>query len=106
MVVLIFLSASCFAKSKEKVYPISCEKLWAAVKKTAGPPYYNVSQMNDANKTGLVVAGTALSGTRMLSIALTGEGDSCTLSIQGAFSGLAHNDKGDLLKRIEQNVSQ
>jgi hypothetical protein len=103
---LLALAVSpAFGKAKEQTYPASCDRVWAAVKKAANPPHYNYAQLDDAQKKGIISTGNTFSGKRYLDIALTGSGDTCTVSIGGNFSGLAHNDKGDLFKRIEEELA-
>ena len=47
-----------------------------------------------------------LTGKRTMDIALSGAGDTCMVAIGGVFSGLVHNDKGDLFKRIEAEFTE
>jgi hypothetical protein len=82
-----------FAKPKEKTFPASCGRVWAAVKRATVPPHYNFAQLDDAQK-------------RYLDITLSGTGDTCTVAIGGNYSGLVHNDKGDLFKRIEEALAE
>jgi hypothetical protein len=98
---LLLACGVCQGKPKEKTYPASCDRVWAAVKAASVPPEYNFSMLDDAQRKGIVTTGNALN-RRSLDITLTGSGDSCTVAIGGTFSGLAHNDKGDLFKRIEK----
>jgi hypothetical protein len=51
---------------------------------------------------GIVSTGNNLTGKRYLDITLTSAGAGCTVAIGGQFSGLAHNDKGDLFTRIDE----
>lgn len=101
VLLLIACARPTLAKPKEKIYPASCDRVWAAVKIATGPPHYNFAQLDDTQKKGIVSTGNAVSGKRYLDITLTGTGDTCTVAIGGNFSGLAHNDKGDLFKRID-----
>ena len=101
ILLLAVISLPIFAAPKTKVYPASCDRVWAAVKVAAVPPHYNFAMLDDAQKKGMISTESGLSGKRTLDITLTGTGESCTVAIGGIFSGLAHNDKGDLYKRIE-----
>ena len=92
------------AKPRTKAYPANCERVWSAVKRAAVPPSYDFSMMDDAKMKGILITGTSLTGRRTLDITLSGSGDSCTVAIGGQFSGLVHNDKGDLFKRIEKEL--
>lgn len=94
-----------FAKPKTKAYPASCDRVWAAVKRATAPPHYNFAMMDDVQKKGIVSTGGALTGKRNLDITVSGTGDSCTVAVGGVFSGLVHNDKGDLFNRIEKELT-
>jgi hypothetical protein len=104
--VLFAVALPVFAAPKTKMYPASCDRVWAAVKLATAPPHYNFAMLDDAQKKGIVSTGGALTGKRNLDITLTGTGDSCMVAIGGVFSGLAHNDKGDLFKRIDEELIQ
>ena len=95
-----------FAKPKEQVFAASCDRVWSAVKIATAPPHYNFAQLDDAQKKGIVSTGNAVSGKRYLDITLTGSGETCTVALGGNFSGITHNDKGDLFKRIEEALAQ
>jgi hypothetical protein len=102
---LATMATTAFAKPKTQVYPASCDRVWAAVKRAAVPPHYNFAMLDEAQKKGMISTGDNLSGKRTLDITLAGTGDSCTVAVGGTFSGLVHNDKGDLFKRIEQQLT-
>ena len=102
---LTLIAIPVFAAPKSQAYPASCGRVWAAVKRVAVPPHYNFAMLDDAQKKGIVSTGNNLSGKRNLDITLSGTGDSCTAAIGGTFSGLAHNDKGDLYARIEKELT-
>ena len=101
-ILLIVCSYPTYGKPKEKIYSASCDRVWAAVKVATAPPHYNYAQLDKAQKKGIISTGNTLSGKRYLDITLTGSGDSCTVAVGGNFSGLAHDDKGDLFKRIDE----
>ena len=106
-VVLALLASPVIAKPKEKTYPANCDRVWAAVKLATAPPHYNLFQLDDTQKKGIVVSmGNTFLGRRYLDITLTGSGDTCKVAIGGNFSGLVHNDKGDLFKRIEEALTE
>jgi hypothetical protein len=104
--VLITFASPVFAKPKEQVFAASCDRVWSAVKIATAPPHYNFAQLDDAQKKGIVSTGNAVSGKRYLDITLTGSGETCTVALGGNFSGITHNDKGDLFKRIEEALAQ
>jgi len=106
VLVLTLTASPAFAKPKEKTYPANCDRVWAAVKRATAPPHYNFAQLDDAQKKGIVSMGNTFSGKRYLDITLTGSGDTCKVAIGGNFSGLVHNDKGDLFKRIDEAVTE
>ncbi len=105
-VILAFASMTpaALAKPKEKTYPASCDRVWLAVKRATAPPHYNFAQFNDAEKKGIVSTGMALTGKRYLDITVSGTGNACTVALGGSFSGLTHNDKGDLFERIKEQL--
>jgi hypothetical protein len=92
-----------FAKPKVKTYPQNCNQVWAAVKTATSSSHYNFAQLDDAQKKGMVSTGNNWSGKRYLDITLTSPTpDTCDVALGGVFSGLAHDDKGDLFGRIEE----
>jgi hypothetical protein len=95
-------ATSGIAKPKENIYPASCDRVWAAVKRATAPPHYNFAQLDDAQMKGMISTGNFATGKRVLDITLSGTGNSCTIAIGGIFSGLVHNDKGDLFDRIKR----
>lgn len=101
VVLLIVGVIPALAKPRTKTYSANCDRVWAAVKRATAPPHYNFAQLDDAQKKGLVSTGDFWTGKRFLDIALSGDGDTCKLAVGGNFSGLAHDDKGDLFLRIE-----
>lgn len=104
--VLMAFANPVFAKPKEQVFAASCDRVWSAVKIATAPPHYNFAQLDDAQKKGIISTGNAFSGKRYLDITLTGSGETCTVALGGNFSGITHNDKGDLFKRIEDALAQ
>ena len=108
LIAVVFVSAALplLAKPKEKVYPSSCDKVWAAVKTATSSSHYNYAQLDDAHRKGIVSTGNALTGKRYLDITLTGDQNTCTVALGVVFSGLVHDDKGDLFGRIGEALSQ
>jgi subtilisin family serine protease len=105
-IMILALGIPLLGAPKTKVYPASCDRVWAAVKVAATPPHYNFAMLDDGQKKGIVSTGSGMTGKRNLDLTLTGTGESCTVAIGGSFSGLAHDDKGDLFKRIEAGFAQ
>ena len=103
--ILLVTVSPALAKPATKTYPHSCEKIWQVVESTpTGPGHpYSSSMLDDKRlKAEFVTGHGAWTGKRTLYLTLSGTGDTCTVAIEGVFSGLAHNDKGDLFKRIEE----
>jgi hypothetical protein len=102
--ILLLAASPALAKPRTKTYPASCERVWQAVQSIAADTKeYSSSMLDDArHKAELVTGHGAWTGKRTLYLTLSGTGDTCEVAVEGIFSGLAHNDKGDLFKRIEQ----
>lgn len=102
-IILVFTGLTpALAKPKEKTYAASCDRVWLAVKHSTVPPHYNFAQLDDAQEKGIISTGNFATGKRLLDIRLSGNGNTCTVAIGGNFSGLVHNDKGDLFERIKE----
>jgi hypothetical protein len=99
---VLVVASPAFAKPRLKTYQVSCDHVWAAVKIASAPPHYNFAQLDDAQKKGMISTGNDFSGKRYLDITLTGSGETCTVAVGGQYSGIAHDDKGDLYKRIDE----
>ncbi len=106
LILMVAAATSTLAKSNKKAYPTSCDRVWYAVKRATAPPHYNFAQLDDTQKKGIVSTGNALSGKRYLDITVSGTGSACTVAIGGSYSGLVHNDKGDLFERIKEALSE
>ena len=105
---LLFAAVPAFAKPATKTYAHSCAQVWQAIESTpTGPGHpYSSSMLDDKrHKAEFVTGHGVLTSKRTLYVSLSGSGDSCTVAIEGVFSGLAHNDKGDLFKRIERALA-
>ena len=102
--VVMTMTVPALAAPKQKTFTANCDQVWVAVKRATAPPHYNFAMLDDAQKKGVVSTGNNLSGKRNLDLTLSGTGETCTVFLGGTFSGLAHNDKGDLFKRIESEL--
>ncbi|MBZ5697872.1 MAG: hypothetical protein LAN18_04935 [Acidobacteriia bacterium] len=103
--ILLLTASPAFAKPATKTFPASCERVWQVVESIpTGPGHpYSSSMLDDKRlKAEFVTGHGAWTGKRTLYLTLSGTGDTCEVAVEGIFSGLAHNDKGDLFKRIEQ----
>ena len=104
-VALLFLltaSLNILAKPKPvtKEYPTPCSVVWQAAK-SAFKEHYEVLSWNAEDQTGSLATGSGSTGVWMLTFSLSRSsgGSSCTVSVTG-HSGVIHNDKADLFKRI------
>jgi hypothetical protein len=101
----LFRGPRCASQARTITYPVSCERVWKAVEVVAAGKEYTSSMLDDKRyKAELVTGHGNWTGKRSLYITLTGSGDTCEVAIEGVFSGLAHNDKGDLFKRHEDSM--
>lgn len=99
---LVIAAVPAMAKPRVKIFSNNCDRVWAAVKVATGPPHYNFAQLDDAQKKGIVSTGNSLTDKRYLDITLTSPTPtSCSVAVGGEYSGLIHNDKGDLFSRIQ-----
>jgi len=109
VLVLALAASPAFAKPRTKTYRSSCERIWKVVESIpTGPGHpYSSSMLDDKRlKAQFVTGHGALTGKRTLYLTLSGTGDTCEVAVEGVFSGLAHNDKGDLFKRIEEALTE
>ncbi len=92
------------AKPRTKVYPgVTCDRMWKAVENVADDKKsYTSSMLDDKRmKAELVTGHGAWTGKRTIYITLSNAAEGCEVAVEGVFSGLAHNDKGDLFTRLE-----
>src|SRR5437879_7811799 len=107
--ILLVAASPALAKPATKTYPRSCAQVWQVVESTPTVPGhpYSSSMLDDKRfKAEFVTGHGAWTGKRTLYLTLSGTGDTCTVAIEGVFSGLAHDDKGDLFKGIDNALSQ
>lgn len=100
--VCVFVYATpAFSKPKPatRTFNAACANVWNATK-TAVKEHYDVLNLNDQDQSGSFTTGSAWTGVRPIAFSLSGTGNTCTVSVTGHFSGLIHNDKGDLFSRI------
>ena len=111
---LIF-AVPAFSKAHKDSYPQPCSELWTAVKDTLSNPdnytvegtpddakmtaSYNVKHAVHASITGAVMQRTN-------QITLISKGTGCEMQVVSSFSGLAHDDAGDLKKRVEESLAK
>ncbi len=107
LLTLLLVASPALAKPRTKSYPVSCDRVWKAVEAVAAAKDYSSSMLDDKRQKAQFVMGHGnWTGKRTLYLTLAGSGDSCEVAVEGVFSGLAHNDKGDLFKRIEHALTE
>jgi len=107
LVVFFLLTTTAFAKTHEDELQVPCDKVWAAVRQVLmHGGKYGVLFLSNEDLTASFNIGGGLGGKRTNSVQLKPNGTGCTMSTQTAFSGLAHNDAGDFLKRVKEAMDQ
>jgi len=106
--VMILLWAVCspvFAKTHNDMFDVSCTTLWPAVKDALrNSGYYGIIGIDNTEMTASYNIGGALGGKRINSLVLNPKGEKCEMQVQTAYSGLIHNDEGDLKKRVNESL--
>jgi len=95
------------AKTHKDVYNVPCSTLWPAVKdvlRNSGK--YGIIGIDSTEMTASYNIGGSLGGKRINSLVLNVQGNNCELQVQTAFSGLAHDDYGDLKKRVDASLGK
>jgi hypothetical protein len=106
-IVVFLLTSTAFAKTHEDELQVPCDKVWAAVRQVLmHSGKYGVLFLSNEDLTASFNIGGGLGGKRTNSVQLRPNGAGCTMSTQTAFSGLAHNDAGDFLKRVKDALEQ
>ncbi len=102
----VAVSSPGFAKTHKDDYDVPCAKLWKAVKDTLrNSGKYGIVGISDEEMTASYIIGGGLGGKRINSLVLNPNGNGCELQDQTAYSGLAHNDAGDLRKRVDASLA-
>jgi hypothetical protein len=102
---LAMLAAPAFAKTHMDMFEVKCSVLWPAVKDTLrNSGKYGVIAIDNSEMTASYNIGGFLGGKRINSLILNDKGASCEMQVQTAYSGLVHNDQGDLKKRVEESL--
>jgi len=108
LLVLAGLVPVSFAKTHREMFLVSCDVLWPAVKdviRNSGK--YGVIGIDNTEMTISYNIGGFLGGKRINSLVLNRQGENaCEMQVQTSFSGLAHNDEGDLRKRVEEALAR
>lgn len=105
---ILAVPAVASAKPRNKIYPVPCEKVWKVLE-TVAKEYYNPSLSvldNQKLRADLTIGKHGFAtAPRTVNVALSRSETGCEVAVDGNFSGLAHNDKGDLFKRIDEATS-
>lgn len=103
----LLLPTVALAKTHKDDFQVGCNVLWPAVKDTLrNSGKYGIVGISDSEQTASYIIGGALGGKRINSLVLNPTTDGCELQTQTAFSGLAHNDAGDLKKRVTASLAK
>jgi hypothetical protein len=99
----LFSVAPVFATTHTDKFSQPCSDVWKAVKHVIlDSGKYGVISVDNDDMTASFNIGGTLGGKRTNSVVLHADKEAgCTMSTQTAFSGLAHNDAGDFLKRVK-----
>ena len=107
VIVLLCLASPTFAKTHKDVYNVPCSELWPALKDTLrNSGKYGIIAIENSEMTASYNIGGTLGGKRTNSVVLNSKENSCEMQIQTAYSGIEHNDAGDLKKRVEESLAK
>jgi hypothetical protein len=101
------LTLPAFGKTHKDVFEVPCATLWPAVKdvlRNSGK--YGIIGIDSQEMTASYNIGGTLGGKRINSLILNSQGEKCELQVQTAFSGLIHDDYGDLKKRVDESLAK
>src|SRR5215471_19452655 len=104
---LIMFGGSAIAKTHHDMFDVPCSTLWPAVKDTLrNSGKYGIIGIDNQEMTASYNIGGYMGGKRTNSLILNPKGNQCELQVQTSYSGLAHNDEGDLKDRVEQSLKK
>ena len=101
------LTVPAFGKTHKDVFDVPCTTLWPAVKdvlRNSGK--YGIIGIDSQEMTASYNIGGTLGGKRINSLVLNVQGQKCELQVQTAYSGLIHDDYGDLKKRVDDSLAK
>ena len=105
VIVLLLLAAPCLAKEHKQTYSQPCKVVWDTVMSLPKHYQYKLVGSSQEGKTITLMAGKSnWTGQRLLPMTLEEGENSCTVTVETRFSGLAHNDAKDLLERISKEL--
>jgi len=93
------------AKTHKDVFGVPCTTLWPAVKDTLrNSGKYGIIGIDSTEMTASYTTGAF---KRVNSLVLNPRGrSSCEMQVQTYYSGLSHNDAGDLKKRVQESLDK
>lgn len=104
--IAITIGTLAFAADTDKAFDASCDKVWDAAKAVIAK-HYKAGAMAEHDHMGSFEIGNGIvTARRALNFSLKGEGDKCTVTISGHFSGFLNNDKGDFFKRVQAELGK
>lgn len=107
VVALLLTTTTAFGKTRDYEFKEPCGHVWAAIRDVLMKSgKYGILFMNDKDMTASYNIGGFMGGKRTNSAVLTPKGDGCNMSIQTAFTGLAHNDAGDFNDRVKEAIGR
>lgn len=104
-ILLPLLALPAYAKTHSDLYKVSCSVLWPAVKDTLrNSGKYGIIGIDNEEMTASYNIGGTLGGKRTNSVILNSKENGCEMQVQTAYSGLTHDDAGDLKKRVDESL--
>jgi hypothetical protein len=107
VILLLALTTPAFPKTHSDLYSVPCKVLWPAVKDTLkNSGKYGIIGIDNEEMTASYNIGGTLGGKRTNSLVLNSKESGCELQVQTAYSGLTHDDAGDLKKRVDESLAK
>ena len=104
---LLACAAPALAKTHSYIYPMPCSQLWPAVKDTLrNSGKYGILGIDSTELTASYNIGGNLGGKRTNSLVLNTKDGGCELQVQTSYSGITHDDAGDLKKRVDESLAK
>jgi hypothetical protein len=114
LALLLLFALQALGASHENTYSNPCSELWQAVKEViSNPDSYKVVSSDDAkwtafydvkHKVHLSVSGAVAQKTNQ--VMLVSHGTGCLMQVNSSFSGLTHDDQGDLVNRVNAALAK
>jgi len=105
LTLLATLTLPALAKTHKDLYNVPCNVLWPAVKDTLrNSGKYGIIGIDNEEMTASYNIGGTLGGKRTNSVVLNSKENGCEMQIQTAYSGITHDDAGDLKKRVDESL--